>query len=299
MIGTPDSSISKADEILPKSPKIFSAEDFSQLFDLCFQRPWLAYFNPALYYLWFNADNNFQKKLLEKLLLDFLYLTDNDVREVCKKISNQIETEWKLVPPDTIIIATCNGKEPDGSQMLIQKIKNKFDIKWREQNFLSHFSYLEDHLTHNLNIVLLDDFIGTGKTISGRIETVNNLIKEKQCNNVKLFLVSAAAMNFAKSTLDNLYINHYSANWLDRGISESFEGSERVQAVAEMKNLEKKLSSKWDALKLPSFGYGQSESLFSNGDSNVPNNVFPIFWWPYDNDGKERIRLFKRVSQRQ
>lgn len=291
-------SIPKADEILPKSKQVFSREDFNQVMSLSLKRPWLQSSSDALYELWFQAENVIQKALLEKLLLQFLYLSDSDLRNVCEKMAIQIQEKWNLLPNHTIVIASSDGKEPDGSQLLIQRLKNKFGINWSESNFLSHFSYFEDRIIDSLNVVVVDDFIGTGKTISQRINFLKSIVDRNKRVNIQFFLLTAAAMEFSKRRLDELSITYFSAHWLRRGITETFEGKDKEDAIVEMLNLEKKLHPKWDRLKIPSFGFGSSESLFSNGDSNVPNNVFPIFWWPLDHLGNERARLFRRVSQR-
>ena len=44
------------------------------------------------------------------------------------------------------------------------------------------------------------------------------------------------------------------------------------------------------------FGYEKSESLFVLENSNIPNNVFPVFWWPFNLEGeRKRITIFKRL----
>ena len=41
--------------------------------------------------------------------------------------------------------------------------------------------------------------------------------------------------------------------------------------------------------------YKESESLFNLESYNVPNNVFPIFWWPQLKDNNYHKTLFRRL----
>ena len=66
-----------------------------------------------------------------------------------------------------------------------------------------------------------------------------------------------------------------------------------------MKNIEEKLlklyyTKKGKPKTVPSLGYGGAQVAISIEDMNTPNNVFPIFWWQYSSDHKERDVILVR-----
>jgi hypothetical protein len=285
---------------ISRSTKPYGFENFSKLYNLYKDHIWLENSQEGFYDLWESADEE-QKLLLEKLVDNFTYIDSRKISEICQKIVNQIINKWQISSDNTLVVATCDGDEADGSQALLQRIKNKFPEanRWKENQFINNISVIEKYLSSDLTIVLLDDFIGTGNTISKRIDFIKEKIIFKEVVNVKIYLVAAAAMGFSKTKLDKLEIeSYYYEMELRRGITESFIDEEKDIAIKSMEKFESKLSNHWDKLKLPKFGYERSESLFAIEDYNIPNNVFPIFWWPYCILGKSRKTIFARVSQR-
>ena len=49
-------------------------------------------------------------------------------------------------------------------------------------------------------------------------------------------------------------------------------------------------------LKDNNFGYNHAEALYCRKYGNIPNSVFPIFWWKQYKDGSPRSPLFVRVQ---
>ena len=118
---------------IPRSQNLMTREEFMRLKTMHDNNPWLAYENVnGLYELWEIADNDVQKELLEFLIDNFSYVGSDKFREACKSIAYQIESEWELSPQNTIITAICDNFEPDGSQFLLQAIKNKLFGGWKD-----------------------------------------------------------------------------------------------------------------------------------------------------------------------
>jgi hypothetical protein len=86
----------------------------------------------------------------------------------------------------------------------------------------------------------------------------------------------------------------FGANILKKGISSYFTGALFRAAVKRMFRLESRLAQVVDENRLQNFGWGHSEALYGMEHGNVPNNVFPIFWWPETRDGKRRQTLLRR-----
>ena len=150
-------------------------------------------------------------------------------------------------------------------------------------------------LQNNYNIVLIDDFIGTGDTICKKVKYLLKTLHNRKIADYSIHIVSLAAMNFAKEPMDKLKIPYYSVHWLSKGISEKIDLAKRATAIKAMEDLEAKLKENVSGRKLQNFGYKRSESLFALESNNIPNNVFPIFWWTHLKDNTKRKTLFRRI----
>jgi hypothetical protein len=216
------------------------------------------------------------------------------------KVVEHIEKVWGLCPGNTKIVALSEGTEADGSQMFLQSLKNKFEAPgWTEANFINTLPVGMHKAVNGDNLVLVDDFIGTGSTAERKVKWLSNKLAERGIQNVKTYLVTTAGMKFARSRLDNLEIEYYSPSWLKKGISDRFDGYERSDAIAWMKHLEHKLAKcKKQEECVYTLGFGGSESLYAIEAFNVPDNVFPVFWWPTLANGQARRPLFRRLKTR-
>lgn len=283
------------DVVINRANQKIDVNDFCTLTQLHMKYEWLQYEPDALFELWCLADNEEQKKLIEFLIHNFLYVNGKDLDWGCKSIVNQIEIGWGLTAENTIITATCNNSNPDGSQMILQRIKNKLSGEWREKMLYNSLPVAANVLQENNNIVMVDDFIGTGNTMYRKVNYLLEILSKRNIEKYSIYIVSIAAMNFAKETLENLNIPYYSVHWLLKGISEKINLPERMNAIKAMEALEAKLKDEVFGRKLPKFGYKQSESLFAIESNNIPNNVFPIFWWTHLKDNTLRKTLFHRI----
>ena len=114
-------------------------------------------------------------------------------------------------------------------------------------------------------ICLIDDFVGTGKTVEASAEYLleRGMSKEDFC------IVSIAAMTFGVNDLKEKGYEVFSAITMRKGISET-ENAEEKAII--MKSIE-------DSIKVKDnyrFGYGSSESLIKL--LRTPNNTFPVYW---------------------
>ncbi len=283
------------EEIVNRASGKIDVNDFVTLTKLHKEYKWLSYEPEALFELWCLSDNKDQKDLIEFLIKNFSFVDGQTLNEAGKSIAAQIETNWGLTSESTFLIATCDDKNPDGSQSIIQCLKNKFSMNWKESNFFNSLPIGANEIPDNSNVILTDDFIGTGDTIERKVKYMRSTIEKRQLTNVTVRTISLAAMEFSKDVLDKLYMEYYSVFWLKKGISEIMEAENRPSAKKSMENLESKLKNKIGSRKLPNFGYKRSEALFGFEANNVPNNVFPIFWWPFYKGGIQRKTLFRRI----
>ena len=282
-------------KIIPRSINVFSESDFASLLKIYNEIEWLNRFAEEVEDLWLILDTVEQKKLVEDLLSNFKYIDGNKVFESLKILVNQIENVWELEPENTFLVATSDGNRPDGSQVLIQWLKNKFSVGWREKNFYNSILPAAHTINSNCNIVLVDDFIGTGDTIERRVRYIKEKLVKRSVENVKLFIISIGSMKISEAKISLTGAEFFSVYLLNKGITETYLGDEKVSAIKNMESLESKLRPNIGKRRLPNFGYKSSEALFAIENCNIPNNVFPIFWWPELIGGESRKTIFRRV----
>lgn len=279
----------KLNHPLPKS-------DFQRLFLLALEFEWLNNREESLLELWESTggDEN-QKSLVEYLIHQFLYVDSDMSLMFCKQIVHQITEVWDLKPENTLITAVCENSRPDGSQLIIQKLKNQFPFGWHEFDFVNSLPEAAYRLQSNDCLVICDDFIGTGDTLSRKIEYTKKVISQKKVENVRIYAVAFAAMHFATAAISGWNCPMFACRMLPKGISETLTGNRRTIATDIMVKMERLLKPHVGNVYLPHFGYKRSESLFDYEDDNIPNNVFPIFWWKNYTNGNFRKPMFRRV----
>lgn len=280
---------------LNRATKNIDKEDFITLTNLHLEYEWLRYESEALFELWCLSDNIDQKNLIKLLIINFCFIDSRKLNDGCKTISTHIERIWNLNADSTYLVATCDDRKPDGSQMLIQNLKNKFSKNWRESNFFNSITIGANEIKDFSTIVLVDDFIGTGDTIMRKLKYLIETIEKRSLRNINIKIVSFAAMDFSKEVLKNKNIDYFSVHWLKKGIEDLVDQDQRGTAIKAMESMEDHLKKEYQGKKLPNFGYKRSEALFAIESFNIPNNVFPIFWWPFLKGGVERKTLFQRI----
>ncbi|PLK44357.1 phosphoribosyltransferase [Emticicia sp. TH156] len=286
------------DKNLNKSKDNLSIDMFKYLYDIYFDVDWLKDDKDSAFVeLWNLTDNDIQKDLIEFLIKKFVVINDELLGTVADGIVEQIISTWSLEATNTKLFAVCEDNTPDGSQALLQFLKNKFKYPWVAGNFFNNLNAVEDNITDDVNIILIDDFIGTGKTIEYKYKTVLEKVRLSGCQNVKVRVATIGKMEFSNEKLSQAGIDNYSYYNFKKGISELWNGDNIDTVIAAMEDLERKLKSKSQGRKLSKhrFGYERSEAYFCWGQFNVPNNVFPIFWWPELKNGFRRKTLFSRL----
>ena len=274
----------------------FSYRDFQGLFELALKFPWICNREEAMLELWESTGNDEnQKRLIEYLIHQFLYVGSDMSLEFTKQIALQITKVWGLRPYNTYITAACDHSHPDGSQQMVQKIKNHFPFGWREYDFVNSLPEAVYKLHSNDCLVICDDFIGTGDTMTRKIDYAKKVINNKGLQNVQIYVVVVAAMAFSQLKISGWQCPMFACRILPKGISETLTGVRQNVAIRIMEQMEGVLKPHIGKLHLPHFGYKRSESLYNYEDDNIPNNVFPLFWWKKYMDDRYRKPMFKRI----
>ncbi len=245
--------------IIPRAKQRYSPDVFERMFNLCHTYKWLNDKSSEFCELWNMADDEEQILLIELMISKFTYVSPDDFdREISQKIATQIVNKWRLTPENTVITAICDARDPDGSQVVVQTIKNKFPLTWGKDRIYANILEGVHTLTNGMSIVLVDDFIGTGKTICRKIKYVHDYCIKNHITDINIKVVALAMMNFAEGAILDTGVELYAYHNLNKGIDSIENDEERGSAIKAMQALEHKLSHP-DKYK---FGFEDSQSLF-------------------------------------
>lgn len=275
-----------------------SEGDFVRLSHLHEKYYWLSFNEGGIETLWEMAPDEDTKEMIVTLLGEFVVVGDRKAVFDCKRIAEIIDQDWGLSYEDTYITAICDNARPDGSQAILQKLKNQLQRTWHGDHLFNSLPVAVNRILDGYRLVVLDDFIGTGQTVEQKIKYARGVFSRRGIQ-VDIYVCSLAIMEFARSKIDSLGLSAFESVYsLKKGITETFDEPIRAEYVRLMLQLENKLHFIRDQRNRFEFGFGRSESLFSIGGENIPNNVFPIFWWPYvlsDGRRKEIDTVFRRI----
>lgn len=241
------------------------------------------------------CDEDTQRNLIRDLLIKFDCFDDEIYNLALIEMSRFIIN--LNYPQDKVaIVALCHDSSADSSQAILDDIKvplaklsgfsyktiNRFDkIKKAYNQGYRHF-------------IGIDEFTGSGSTIENRF---NDFVRNNYNGSTINFCIMAG-MSHTKEFIEKLNIPLYIAYLIKRGISDYYINEDLENNMRRMSDLEDKLAPKINLTDLKDYrmGYKQSESLFTRLNKNVPNNVFPVFWWKAYANEKKRLTLFDRVQ---
>ena len=241
-----------------------------------------------------NTDEKYG--LLDELLSRFYYMDDADYQKRIHQIAEHI-IRMRYEPKKTVIMAMAHSHETDGSQDVLNALQVALTMKGY-QGFATD-SRMDQKVEKNhynkgiRNFVVVDDFLGTGKTALHRYHDLAQRINKNDIH------ISFCIVSGMKEGVDYCHFHRmplYCPVQLKKGLSGLYSGFELSIKVYIMRLLEMNLAERIGELELSTYsmGWGRAESLFYREGRNVPNNVFPLFWWKMYRDGRPRNTLFFR-----
>lgn len=289
----------------------YSDWDYSRLCELYYKHPWLSKEtnHEGLEALWFDFEKREERAIIKTLLENFRYLTFEQAESILKVQLLKCREEWGILPANTIFVAIRKTKFADGSSMFLQFLKTilvQMDINWEEHNLISE---MKDGIKYSKKgkmneqgqiiekVVLIDDFIGTGETAKKQILEFKKSLSGID-HKVDVYFLGLAGMNFGLAKASESGVLVKSVIELDRGINLSYSRFRRKKIRRKMVEMERILAPQIKNYSLSdhSLGWGKSEALFSINRFNIPNNVFPVFWWKRYRDNRNRNTLFNRLQ---
>ncbi len=268
---------------------------YEDAFSLAIEQPWLVDKKIQLYELLSFVETNRCQQMVLKLTRRIFYLDENNYFECLRNIYNKLFVEWNLPPKKTQIVAPTLESDPDSGQSVIQDFKVLLaENSNTETLLLNTINKCSKFATEYPNIVLLDEFSGTGSTLISRAELLHQRIKMEKNTDYNLYIAIVAGITDAVQNIKASGYTAYCCHTIQKGIRDFFSGKEMRKAYSNMFAIEMKLKEKIGDEDLPMLGYGRAEALYYHKNKNVPNSVFPMYWWPMARDGNRRNTIMLR-----
>ncbi|AKJ43525.1 hypothetical protein [Pragia fontium] len=276
---------------------------FKIIFQLSKTQPWLDEKVEELQHLLFSECNcSDERELIIELLGRFRHVTEKEFADSISLLIHDIATTPNIDDSNTQIVAMTGDYSSDSAQFVLYALKAPLEkVKWREHitvtNFQRSLREFKQKGNRHYNIILVDEFVGSGRTAIGRVDTIKKLFLDHGINNITIRVKVLVASSVSVENVKKSGIDMSSCIEIEQGISGFYESDAKVieRKLALMDRLESILSSSYKGRELPKHGYGCAESLYVRDNGNTPNSVFPIFWWPFLQDGQERGTILTRA----
>ena len=274
----------------------YKKEDYANFMRLYSHQHWLSKKESSLEALIATCDTKEQKNLIFSLLERFHYVNDDTTNLFLEHMADFI-MNCGFEKERIQLVASTYDEEADSGQKILDMIKVPLHEKgWKNVKTVNTIGKaIKDILKGKDQIIIVDEFIGTGQTLKNRVYWLTHSTKQP----IKIKCCIMAGMKKAIETLKADSIEVFCPLELEKGISEYYEGNKLDEEIKNMLNLESKLAKKIQEKKLEdySFGYGKAEALYTSKNGNTPNSVFPIFWWLRDEKGNERNTILTRYEK--
>jgi hypothetical protein len=229
-----------------------------------------------------------KQNLILELTADFLNVPFTEVQEYFSNSLNEIKDIQNYKILIICPLKPIGGSNPKSSDHLWYHLKSFCDFSYepfkKNLRFISDWNAIKDLILPNDSLlVLIDDFIGTGKTVN---DSIDELKEHKYLINNNFRVLSLVGTEFGVKNVTEKHGHIVACNKLiNRGISDKYSGITLLKNTVLMNEIEEKLKVFPDF----KFGYGQCESLIAI-ENKSPNNTFPVFWL----DKKNKLAPFNR-----
>lgn len=190
-----------------------------------------------------------------------------------------------------IIKPTDEGEVKSGHVVMkmLEGIKPSINgFKNLSVNLLREFRDLKPEkltMTENDFLILVDDYIGSGKTLNKALSAV---AQNESITHQNFGILTMAIQEQAKVELDEQGIINYNSLILKKGISDNYVSPDLETKIEIMKRIENKIPK----VSKYRMGYEKSEALITL--MRTPNNTFPVFWKGIISKGEEIEAPFQR-----
>lgn len=243
------------------------------------------------------CDNQLQRNLVSSILERFFFLDGKGYGVLLAKMAQHIKTLGYPVDK-MVVVAMAIDNSPDSSQEVLQNLKvylaREFDEEIKLCNNMSDLKgWYNKGYRH---FIAVDEFVGSGQTVRSRYRNVFKKINTTDKPTIDFCILTGLEKAVVELRSDSIPIKVFKL--VPRGISDFYFGDALALNIDCMLSLEAKLADSINKLRLSdhSLGYHKSEAIYCKENGNIPNNVFPIFWWKKYKNNSKRKTLFTRVQ---
>jgi hypothetical protein len=282
--------ISNSPVLNSPQPEPQTIDGADAMFTLCVNAKWLVgeRYREGLKALIAECSDHRDVDVIQHILQSLRYCTSADIDVAAGIAADVIQNQWKLSPADTLLVGVAEPNKTCGSQLYVRALEVQLPIAWGNciyPNFVSAFKFRNG----KANLVIVDDFIGTGKKVGDRIERLRNNPKTSSFN---IYVVAFAGMDEGLTKIANDVNNNIEAYIILEKCLSTLQPKTKAD---EFRNLMQTLEANFfDKPGAFSSGFGNSEASFYLEGANIPNNTFPILWWEKYKDDSKRSTLFRR-----
>lgn len=274
-------------------------ENFNLMLDIIRSQPWLGDKVDELEHVLFSeCQCNTSRQLISEIIDRFLYINREDNYRLIDSLANEIITQYSDRESSTLITAMGTGSATDSSQLIAYTLKPIMEKKkWRHHAIINDFGavYKQYKKTKHNHIVLIDEFVGSGQTVLGRVESIHTQLKRAGVQDYSIAVKVLVSTEFGLGNVAAAGIDMTAQRLVKKGIDDYYSPGDAAQNRELMKFIEGNLSTEYEGRAMPSLGYNEAQATYYREDGNTPNSVFPVFWWAFNCDGEDRRVLMTRA----
>lgn len=251
----------------------------------------------ALKDLFEDADRTSGKPGIEfvtSLLERYTFINRNKYDDGIDCIANFISSEFDL--SRTLICASTADHTKDSAQMVLYDLTTALGfLGYLNVNTANRYDRAQVFAGKVDNIILVDEFLGTGRSFIGRVKEISSHFKNKNTPVPGIHALVVAGMDFGLRRVAAYVKTIHCFEALRPGLRGFLSGLPLKDAYKILDDIESVLAQNIESQALPRHGDGECEALYARAKGNCPNSVLPIFWWPRFENGNQRIPPFPRV----
>ncbi len=274
-------------------------EQFNFVLNIVRAQPWLGDKIDELEHVLFSeCQCDASRQLISEIIDKFLYVNRENNYLLIESLASEIINEYSDRESTTLITAMGTGSATDSSQLIAYTLKPIMEKKkWRRHAIINDFGavYKQYKRTGHNHIVLIDEFVGSGQTVLGRVGSIHTQLKNAGVLDYSISVKVLVSTELGYGVVTSAGIEMSAQKLIKKGIDDYYSLEDAAQYRDLMRAIEGNLSTEYEGREMPSLGYNDAQAAYYREDGNTPNSVFPVFWWAFDCNGKERNVLMIRA----
>ena len=276
-------------------------EQFNFMLDLVRSQLWLGdKADEREHVLYSDCQCDASRQLVSEVVNRFLYVTREESHQLLVDMAQEIVAEYAERESTTMVSALGVGSGVDSSQYVAYSLKPILaQKKWRHHKSVNNSSTAlrKGRDTGHNQIVLVDEFVGSGQTVITQVKTIRSQFESAKITGYSIAVKVLISTEIGLKNVIDAGISITSQRKVKKGIDDYYSLEDASGRRDLMRVIEGNLSTEYEGKAMPSLGYNDAQATYYRQDGNTPNSVFPIFWWAFDRYGKDRCVLMVRAME--